>query len=236
MDLFFTDFPDFDTNTARFDAFESKHILKTMRKKTGDELDFTDGKGNLYHSWIIKSHPELIVEYKQVTEMPLPKPRISLGIGFIKQTRMDFILEKGTELGISNFYIFASQNSNFYTENISRWQKITRQAIKQSLRFHLPEIKCFNNFSAIIQHTREFPYKLIAHQNATDTFIQVLSSWGKEPDDDLIVLIGPEGGFTEEEVKLAREENFTPLSFGEYRLRTETAAITAAAAINIFGN
>ena len=84
MDLFFTDFPDVDTHTARFDAFESKHILKTMRKKTGDELDFTDGKGNLYRGWIIKSHPELIVEYKQVTEMPLSKPRISLGIGFIK--------------------------------------------------------------------------------------------------------------------------------------------------------
>ena len=236
MDLFFTDFQDFETNTARFDAFESKHILKTMRKKTGDELDFTDGKGNLYHGWIIKSHPELIVEYKQVTEMPLPKPRISLGIGFIKQTRMDFILEKGTELGISNFYIFASQNSNFYTENISRWQKITRQAIKQSLRFYLPGIKCFKNFTSIIQYARDFPYKLIAHQSASETFKQVLSSWGKEPDDDLIVLIGPEGGFTDDEVKLAREENFIPLSFGKYRLRTETAAITAAAAINIFRN
>lgn len=236
MDLFFTDFPDFETNIARFDAFESKHILKTMRKKTGDELDFTDGKGNLYHGWITKSHPELIVECKQVTKMTLPKPRISLGIGFIKQTRMDFILEKGTELGISNFYIFASQNSNFYTENISRWQKITRQAIKQSLRFHLPGIKCFKNFSDIIQHAKEFPYKLIAHQSATETFIHVLRSWGKGPDDDLIVLIGPEGGFTEEEVKLARDENFTPLSFGKYRLRAETAAITAAAAINIFRN
>ena len=113
---------------------------------------------------------------------------------------------------------------------------MSRQAIKLSLRFYLPGIKCFKNFSAIIQQAKDFPYKLIAHQSATETIIHVLSSWGKGPDDNLIVLIGPEGGFTDEEVKLARDENFTPLSFGKYRLRTETAAITAAAAINIFRN
>lgn len=236
MELFFTETQLIAKNIARFDTFESRHILKTLRKNIGDNLDFTDGMGNLYHGRITHSSPDLIVEYNRVIETPLSRPEINLGIGFIKQTRMDYIFEKGTELGVNNFYLFASNNTNYYSENISRWQKITRQAIKQSLRCHLPGIKCFTDFTGLLKFGGQIPFKLIAHQNASAHANVILNTWQKKEIDDLIILVGPEGGFTDVELEQAHENNFESISFGKYRLRSETAAIAAIANINLFRN
>jgi 16S rRNA (uracil1498-N3)-methyltransferase len=236
MELFFTETQLITKNTARFDNFESRHILKTLRKNIGDNLDFTDGKGNIYHGSISHSSPDLIVEYKRVTKIPLSNPKINLAIGFIKQTRMDFIFEKGTELGVNNFYLFASNNTNYYSENISRWQKITRQAIKQSLRCHLPGIKCFKDFSGLLDMSNQIPFKLIAHQNAPADANSILNAWKKKETDDIIILIGPEGGFTDIELEQAHQQKFESISFGKNRLRSETAALAAIANINLFRN
>ena len=121
--------------TAEFDLFESKHILKTLRKKTGENLFFTDGEGKLYKGTIIRTEPSVSVTYELVKQYLLPRPIFILGVGFIKHARMDFIIEKGTELGINKFSFFNSQYTNYYTDNISRWEKITRQAIKFKILF-----------------------------------------------------------------------------------------------------
>jgi 16S rRNA (uracil1498-N3)-methyltransferase len=236
MEFFFTEPQLIAKNTARFDTFESRHILKTLRKNIGDKLDFTDGKGNIYHGRILHSSPDLIVEYDRITKTPLSRPQINLGIGFIKQTRMDYIFEKGTELGINNFYLFASHNSNYYSDNISRWQKITRQAIKQSLRCHLPGIKCFKDYAGLLEFGEKTPFKLIAHQNAPEAPYRILKAWQKRKSDDLLILIGPEGGFTDFEIEQAHKNNFKSITFGRYRLRSETAAVAAIASINLFKN
>lgn len=232
MELFFTDAQRINANTAGFDEFESQHIRKTLRKQTGDRIDFTDGKGNLYHGIIARLYPDLLVEYDQISRMPLPQPQIFLGVGFIKHSRMDILIEKGTELGITNFYFFSSKNSNYYTENITRWTKICRQAIKQSLRYYLPCIQCFKHFTDLLTHAGAIPQKLIAHQNAAGTFTEIANSISNNSANDILILIGPEGGFTDDEIRLAHQANFVSVSFGEQRLRTETAAIAAAAGIN----
>ncbi len=234
MELFFTNSQLINAGSAQFDEFERKHILKTLRKKTGDSIDFTDGQGNLYSGHITRSHPELIVQYDQVTKVPAAEPRVHLGVGFIKQARLDYLVEKCTELGVSHFHLFAGKNSNYYTDNISRWEKITRQAIKQSLRYHLPGITCFKQLSDLIHHTRNIPSKFIAHQSDTGAFLQSLEAWQNESKSDIIILIGPEGGFTEDEIQLAQNEGFDPVSLGEHRLRTETAVISAISGINLF--
>jgi len=147
---------------------------------------------------------------------------------------MDFIIEKGTELGVNKFYFFNSHNTNYYTDNISRWEMITRQAIKQSLRYYLPEIICFKNFLDYISSVSDIKNKIIAHQNAEYRISELTDTRKLDSDQHIVFCIGPEGGFTKEEILVAKENNFKPVSFGSFRLRAETAALTAAAYINLF--
>jgi 16S rRNA (uracil1498-N3)-methyltransferase len=167
-------------------------------------------------------------------EIPIQKPSLSVGFGFIKSNRMDFIFEKGTELGINKFYLFASKNTNYYTDNIKRWEKITRQAIKQSLRYHLPQIVCIKDFQDFIRSTGNYTVKFITFENARK-HISLLNPEIVQ-NKDILFVIGPEGGFTRDEINFALDQDCQPVSFGNYRLRTETAVLSAAASINLFRN
>jgi 16S rRNA (uracil1498-N3)-methyltransferase len=237
MELFFTNVIDASQSEAEFDSFESQHILKTMRKREGDPLHFTDGKGKLFQGKITDTKPILKVKFTIVKQLPWPPPSISiLGIGFIRPARMDYLIEKATELGINKFHLFASRFTNYYTENTSRWDKIARQAIKQSHRLYLPEIEISSKFSDFLKTESETANKFLAEQQTSDSLIEVLNSLTKKPNQDIIFIIGPEGGFDEQEIKLAKDHNFMPVSFGKNRLRSETAAISAASYINLIRN
>ena len=143
------------------------------------------------------------------------------------------MIEKATELGVNKFYFFKSRYTNYYTENVSRWEKITRQAIKQSNRLYLPEIKFSDNFSDFLDTVSDIKYKYLADQSGLISPVEIYESLEKASDKDIIFIIGPEGGFDEQEIKLAKDHKFVPVSFGENRLRTETAAISAASYINL---
>ena len=134
MELFFTTNEFINSGRAEFDSFESKHITRTLRKSVGDDLYFTDGLGTRFKGKIIQTTPVLKVNCLIDKQFKRQKPLLTLGVGFIKQNRMDFLIEKATELGVDEFFLFAGKNSNYFSDNISRWQKITRQAIKQSLK------------------------------------------------------------------------------------------------------
>ncbi len=158
MELYFTESENISKNEATFDAFESRHILKTMRKQSGDLIQFTDGKGYLYQGRIIATQPVLRAAFSSTDRKFWPVPEKSaLGIGFIRPARMDYLIEKATELGISHFYLFPSRYSNYQTDNKGRWEKISRQAMKQSNRVYLPEIKIISNFKNVIfRNGRDF--------------------------------------------------------------------------------
>jgi len=234
MELFFTNVIDTNQSEAEFDTFESQHILKTMRKREGDSLHFTDGKGSLFQGKITKTKPVLKVKFTLVKQLPWPPPSLSiLGIGFIRPSRLDYLIEKATELGINKFHLFASRYTNYFTENTSRWDKIARQAIKQSHRFYLPDIEISSNFSDFLKIESDKAHKFLADQLSSDPLLNVLNTLDKIPDEDIIFIIGPEGGFDNQEIKLAKGHNFMPISFGKNRLRSETAAISAASYINL---
>lgn len=237
MELFFTNVINTNQSEAEFDSFESQHILKTMRKSEDDSVHFTDGKGRLFQGRITNTKPILKVRYKLVDQLHWPPPSLSmLGIGFIRPSRLDFMIEKATELGVNKFYFYASRFTNYFTNNTSRWDKITRQAIKQSNRLYLPEITISSDFSHFLEAVSGVKLKFLADQTASRPVVDILNSLRKKSNEDIIFIIGPEGGFDEKEIKLALDHNFLPVSFGENRLRTETAAIFAASYINLIRN
>ena len=237
MELFFTNEINVNQSEAEFDSFESQHILKTMRKGDGDLIHFTDGKGRLFEGKIFETKPILKVHCKLLKQIPWPPPFLSiLGIGFIRPSRMDFLIEKATELGIHKFYFYKSRYTNYYSENKKRFEKITRQAIKQSNRLYLPEICIMADFSEFLEAVSHVKHKFIADQTASESLMDFVQKVHWQVDENIIFIIGPEGGLDNEEIKRAKEYNFLAVSFGEYRLRTETAAISAASYINLIGN
>lgn len=234
MELFFTEQELIKSDIAEFDAFESRHITRTLRKSVGDEIWFTDGRGSRFRGKIIQTSPILRVSCRIESQFTRSRPALTLGIGLIKQNRMDVLVEKATELGVEKFCFFAGKFSNYFTDNDSRWQKITRQAIKQSLRCFLPEISFYKDFRSMLNACSPQAAKMIAHQSAEIHVSAALAQMTQEQTDEVIVLIGPEGGFSPEEISAAGQSGFRSISFGDFRLRTETAAISAAAYINFF--
>jgi 16S rRNA (uracil1498-N3)-methyltransferase len=233
MELYFTDHNNLNDSHATFDAFESRHIINTKRKRVGDLIYFTDGEGQLFEGNVVALKPILKVEYHLIEKYHSSDLKLTLAAGFIRQQRMDFFIEKGTELGINRFYLFASRNTNYYTENVLLWQKIARQAIKQSLRYYLPSILPIASFKDLLERTVDYNKKFIAVQNSTSTMMDIIREQRFNSGEEIFFMIGPEGGFESFEVDLAVQYNFIPVTFGNFRLRTETAVLTAASYINL---
>jgi 16S rRNA (uracil1498-N3)-methyltransferase len=237
MELYFTNSENIAETEAEFDSFESRHILKTMRKKEGDSIHFTDGRGCLYLGRIVATKPLLKVQHELVKQLHWPPPTLTiLGIGFIRPSRMDFLIEKTTELGVNRFYIFSSHFTTYFTKNSVRWEKIARQAIKQSNRLYMPDINISADYKKFINDISSIQYKFIAEQAASKKVTDILKKNLVNVEDNIVFIIGPEGGFDTNELNLAQKQGFVPLSFGEHRLRTETAAISAAFYINLLKN
>jgi 16S rRNA (uracil1498-N3)-methyltransferase len=234
MELFFSTPSLIKETTAEFDRFEARHILKTLRKTKGDTLHFTDGQGRLFAGTITSTRPVLTVRHEVVKELPLPEVIIHLAVGFIRHTRLDFIIEKGTELGIQKFFLLATRHSNYYTTNTVRWQKIARQAIKQSMRLYLPEITVSDSLTAFLPRLPESSLKIVLEQNTDEPLSEILLKKDSLSYKNIIFLIGPEGGLSPEELELARSHQFKLFSVGEHRLRTETAVLAAAAVAGLF--
>jgi len=236
MELYFTNSENIKDNEAIFDAFESRHLCKTMRKRIGDTLFFTDGRGRLFQGKITEIKPNIKVHHKLVNHNNESNISLTVGVGFIRHARMDFIIEKGTELGVKKFYLVSSRNSQYYTSNMQRWEKISRQAIKQSLRFHLPDIIPLPDFDKFIKHIDSITHKFLADQDASSTLAELKNSMNLNQGDEVVFSIGPEGGFSQAELQLAKDNGFIPVSLGSHRLRTETALLSVASYFNLFRN
>ena len=236
MEIYFTNLEYISESEAKFDDFETRHILKTMRKKIGDVIHFTDGRGRLFKGIITAIKPDLIVEHTLIKYDNGPIIRLTVAVGFIRHSRMDFIVEKGSELGINTFIFYSSKHSQYFTHNIDRWQRIARQAIKQSLRYHLPKIVTTDYYDDFLKMAESIKHKYLADQSATQKIHEVVKTMGPHVGDDIIIAIGPEGGLTQNEILAAQRSGFQTVSFGDFRLRTETAVLSAASYINLFRN
>lgn len=212
------------------DDFEFKHLVKVLRKQPGEEITITDGERNIYHC-IIKSigkdklHCEIISTDFNIYE---PNVNVSLYISPLRNAaRFEFAIEKAVELGIYSIHPVLTDhtvNKNILSKSkAARLKKIIIGAMGQSQRCFLPGLYDAVTFSEMISNTKDLQNKIVMYEFSDD-------SSGIKPNietEGLSVLIGPEGGFSENEISLLKNNNWQVKSLGERKLRAETAAIVS---------
>ena len=202
---------------------ESKHCLKVLRKKENEIIFVTDGNGFLYESKIVKVDNNLVKLNIINTTQTKKNKKIELVISFPKQrNRIEWIVEKATEIGVDIITPLICENSERTSVNIDRMEKIAISSMKQSLRTHLPKISEMQKFSNFVKKNKS-EQKYIAHCKQDSQKEKI-----KNPKSiNSCILIGPEGDFSKEEIKLANSLGFKSITLSTNRLRTETAAIVA---------
>lgn len=206
---------------------ESKHAVRVLRLKTGDRVQVIDGAGGWYEAEIGDDHPKRcllrLLEKKNGAKHPY---LLQLAIGPTKNIdRMEWLVEKATEIGLDILSPIDCRYSERSAVKSDRLQKIAVSAMKQSLKSWLPEIREMESFRDFLAAHQDFDgQKFIAHcYDSPKTLLKEAYTKGR----NALILIGPEGDFSEEEVKAATGAGFTPVSLGQARLRTETAGLVA---------
>jgi 16S rRNA (uracil1498-N3)-methyltransferase len=220
---------DFSDGNVILSPEESKHCTKVLRHKRGDVIHVIDGRGNFFVAELYDIDPESCkAKIKEKKNIAAKKDyRLHIAVSPTKNPdRIEWMLEKCTEMGADEFSFITCKRTEKPTVKLERLQKITESAVKQSIQGIIPKIndvRVFKEF--ILQQKDNVAKKYIAYcGEETKTDLKNILS-----EKDVMVLIGPEGDFTPDEVKLAFEHGFTPLSLGETRLRTETAGLFVTA-------
>ena len=227
MQLFYNSNIDTNTSSITFDKIESRHIVRVLRKKESDILHITNGKGFLFDAEItIASDKKCIAEIISHQEKPKPwNYYLHIAIAPTKNNdRIEWFLEKATEIGIDEITPIICQNSERRVVKLERFEKIIQAAMKQSLKFTLPKLNEPVKFHDFIN--QNFEDKIcIAH--CEDSSNKNLLKSIIKPSEKTTILIGPEGDFSLDEIKKALNQKCIPISLGESRLRTETAGLVA---------
>lgn len=234
MNYFFQPTLDQSVSQVSLSPEESRHIVKVLRQKEGDILHVTNGKGYLFAIEITLADPKGCRGRIVGTEKKIP-PRFALHLAVAPTKRLErfeWFLEKATEIGVSEITPIICHRSERRNASADRLQRVVQEAMKQSLRTYLPRLNPEVRFADFLagQHPS---LSFIAHcedDEKMDLKRRVA------PDKDVVVLIGPEGDFTREEIEAAYARGFLPVSLGESRLRTETAALVACATVNLINS
>ncbi len=222
-----------ENEIVSLDADTAKHIWQVLRMEADDKIILTDGKGTTAEGSIhIAERHKCNVTVGKVSFHQRNGRTLHLAIAFTKNnSRNEWLLEKATELGVGSIIPLKTARSEKTHVRHDRWHKILQSAILQSQQYYLPLLADVTPLPEILQRYEAIPQKLVAHC-ISDKNKQPLSEMLK-PASETILLIGPEGDFTQDEVNLCVKHGFAPVSLGEQRLRTETAAITGAAFFNL---
>lgn len=221
---------DFDPNTGILCEEESRHAIKSLRIAVGDNILIGDGKGKR-HETVIKviGKKELIVDVLSTEDFEVALPRLTIAIAPTKNpSRFEWFLEKATELGVYKIIPIETKRTERPRFKHDRAERIIHAAAKQSMRAFTPALAELTSISKVLE--MKIPLKLIAHCDESTTRLHISDFAGKNAADEILILIGPEGDFTSEEIDKAKENGFHPVVLGRNRLRTETAGVFAAAA------
>ncbi|MDO7171227.1 16S rRNA (uracil(1498)-N(3))-methyltransferase [Mariniflexile sp. AS56] len=225
MQLFYNPNITESTTQFTFEKEESKHIVKVLRKNIGDTLHITNGSGWLFTAEVsIPNINKCVVTVISKTKQAARSYQVHLAVAPTKMNdRYEWFLEKATEIGIDSITPIICDHSERKIIKPERFEKILQSAMKQSLSYYMPKLNeaiAFKDFiieelsgDLFIAHCEETDRKSLKHQI--------------KPKQDITILIGPEGDFSTKEIELALKNKFIPVTLGETRLRTETAAIVA---------
>lgn len=223
MKLFFGQiFPD-----ILIDSDEQQHIAKVLRMREGEEIHLTDGKGNLAKGTLIFEGKKVTLTVSEVKEnLPDLSPKLHIAIAPTKNIdRIEFFLEKAVEMGISEVSFILTEQTERKNISIDKLRKQAIGASKQSLRSHFPKINDLQKFSEFIKNL-DSENTFVAHCNENLNRISLNDLPTME---NYTFLIGPEGDFSDKEIRLLAEKGVKAVSLGNQRLRTETAGIFVAA-------
>jgi 16S rRNA (uracil1498-N3)-methyltransferase len=230
---FYTSHGKIGKDTLTVDGDEARHILSVFRYGPGDRISVVDGRGTKYQAEIVKtSRNSLEAKILSRTRMENePRCRVTLAQAVCRQERMDFLIEKTTEIGVSSIIPILTQrgmvkvsDSLQQKRKTERWQRIAVAAMKQSLRTVLPEIKDFTEFDDLVAESGQYGLCLVA---SLEEGLKRVSECRqlKKGLKDVLLIVGPEAGFTDDELSKAKARGAIPVSLGVRRLRAETAGV-----------
>ena len=233
MQLFYSTALDTEQKTGYLSEEDSCHCIKVLRKKLGDEIQITDGLGNLVTG--IVNSLDTKKTYFTIRSGELIEPNysqnLSIAIALTKNAdRIEWFVEKATEIGIGNIYPLLTERTERVKLKLERLQKIALSAMKQSKQFYLPVIHEAIKLKDLLQQSSDNE-RFVAHCGDVESHLLPLLS----PEKKTLVLIGPEGDFTGNEIATLLEHKFKEVNLGPTRLRTETAGVTAAFIFQIAG-
>jgi 16S rRNA (uracil1498-N3)-methyltransferase len=218
-------FEKIDADTLTLDEDVSKHITQVLRMKAGEALLVTDGKGTKAKAIITDDHRKrCVVKIERRETEKAATPTVCIAISLIKNAaRFEWFLEKATEIGVSEIIPLLCDRTEKEKFRQDRLQNIVTSAMLQSQQCWMPKLQEPIPFQKLIEDDK-YHQKFIAHclENEKQSLHSILQPQSS------IILIGPEGDFTQKEIALAIDHNYVPVTLGKTRLRTETAGIVAA--------
>jgi 16S rRNA (uracil1498-N3)-methyltransferase len=219
------------------------HIVKVMRMQIGDQIICVDPVGKQAICQIAEITDEQVVadvvQWKEeISELPI---LVTIASGLPKGDKLEWIFQKGTELGAHEFIPFSAARSvvkwdeKKAVKKLDRWQKIAKEAAEQSHRVFIPEVVNPMSFKGLLERSKNYDYRLAAFEEESrngETSIFAKTLQGMNKGESLLLVFGPEGGISEEEVQLLKNNDFALCGLGPRILRTETAPLYALAAIS----
>lgn len=228
-EYFFSDNIQLGNSTLVISGQEHFHLSRVLREKIGDNIFVIDGNGLMFSCEIIEINKEetnckILEIFKNYGEL---KTDISIAVGMIKQKKWEWLIEKTTELGVKKIYPLNTRYSENKNIKQKRDEKIILSATKQCGRSVIPKMFPLTNFDEFITQNKSAK-RFILSQNES---YSRLDKFVKETNNEIILLVGPEGGFTDKEIEVAIENGYLPIYLSNRRLRTETACISGLAKI-----
>ena len=218
MDLFFSNFKSNDKYIV-IGEIDSKHITRSFRKNIGDRVIITNGTGYLCNAEIVEMGKKIKVKIKSIEKFESSIYSVHIAISPLKNTsRFEWFVEKATELGVNQITPLICKYSEKKKVNIDRLDRILISSLKQSNQFFKPVINSIKDFEDFIINNED--EKLMANLKTSNKINGQLFT-----QKNICLMIGPEGGFSNQEIELAKKHNIKQVTLGKSRLRSETAAI-----------
>ena len=232
LPFFYKEDLDASSTDVVLDEATSKHMVQVLRMQNGEQLQLTNGKGDLFTTEVTDDNrKKCTVKVIQKSKIANLKSKISIAISPVKNnTRFEWFLEKATEIGVSEIIPLICSRTEKTVFKFDRMKSILVSAMLQSQQCWLPVLHEPTKFNALITSSIQ-QQKFVAH--CSDGAKRSLSDLNNESLSSKIILIGPEGDFTPDEIELALQNHFSAVSLGDTRLRTETAGIVAATLLRL---
>ena len=236
MEFFYSN--NINDSIIKLDSIESRHCIKVLRKKEGDNIYVVDGKGNLYKgniSAIGKKDCQVKIQ-KVINDYGSNDYYIHIAISPIKNhDRLEWFVEKSVEIGVDEISLIKCNRTIRHSIKLDRLHRTALTAMKQSLKAKIPKINNVQTFDDFI-HNCDSKNKFICHLEQGDKSSLFTFKKDIKKNKNCSIIIGPEGDFDFQEIDKAKNSNFLPVTLGDSRLRTETAGLVSCHLLNIINN